>query len=99
MKICAKIVGEKSMQSRTEVNFPAGFIAERLGVGVTDLFLKIRTKMKKTRNLRGGCDRFFPQNKDKNEKKGNIELTAICINIFVKRENIYERNNNKKREK
>ena len=66
------------MQSRTEVNFPAGFIAERLGVGVTDL---------------------FPKNKDKNEKKGNIELTAICINIFVKRENIYERNNNKKREK
>ena len=51
MKICAKIVGGKSMQSRTEVNFPAGFIAERLGVGVTDLFLEIRTKMRKKGTL------------------------------------------------
>ena len=66
------------MQSRTEVNFPAGFIAERLGVGVTDL---------------------FPKNKDKNEKKGNIELTAICRTIFVKRDNIYMRKNHNKREK
>ena len=47
MKICAKIVGEKSMQSRTEVNFPAGFIAERLGVGVTDLFPKNKDKNEK----------------------------------------------------
>ena len=62
-------------------------------------FLKIRTKRRKNETQGVGVTDFCPQNKDKHEKKGNIELTAICRTIFVKRDNIYMRKNHNKREK